>query len=81
MASTDYHRGYEAAYTEIYAAIDSEHHPVNCGNCRACGVMRAVLEDAFARLGEKMTPEEFDALAGIIAVVNGREEAARECGT
>ena len=81
MASTDYRRGYETAYAEIYAAVDSEDHPANCGECRACGVMRTVLEDAFAHLGRKLTPEEFSVLAGIVAVVNGREEAARECGT
>ena len=64
MVSTDYQRGYEAAYAERYAAVDSEDHPANCGECRACGVMRTVLEDSMRRLGGKMTPEEFDAPAG-----------------
>ncbi len=80
MASTDYQRGYEAAYAEIYAAIDSDDHPANCGDCRACGVMRTVLEDSMRRLGGKMTPEEFDAQAGILKAVNGRETETGECG-
>ena len=73
MASTDYQRGYEAAFAEIYAAIDSEDHPANCGDCRSCGVIRTVIEDTFIRLGEKLTREEFYALAGIVGAVNSRK--------
>ena len=64
--SSEYQRGYEAAYAEIYAAIDSEDHPKNCGTCRACGVMRTVLEDAMTTLGRKLSQEDFWALAAIL---------------
>ena len=80
IGNSDFQRGYETAYAEIYAAVDSDDHPANCWGCRACGVMRTVLEDSMRRLGGKMTPEEFDTLAGILRAVNGREAAAGECG-
>ena len=51
MVSMDYQRGYEAAYAEIYAAVDSEDHPANCRECRACGVIRQVIESTFMELG------------------------------
>lgn len=66
----DYQRGYEAAYAEIYAAIDSDCHPLYCGTCRACGVMRSVLEDAMTTLGSKLSEEDFVALAAIIQRAN-----------
>ena len=74
IASASYQQGYDAAYAEIYAAVDSEDRPANCGECRACGVMRTVLEDSMRRLGGKMTLEEFNTLAGILKAVNGRED-------
>ena len=66
MQNGEYQRGYEAAYTEIYAAIDSDDHPRNCGNCRACGVMRSVLEDAFGQLATMLTEEEFQYLTEVM---------------
>lgn len=68
--STEYQRGYEAAYTEIYAAIDSDDHPANCGTCRACGVMRTVLEDAMSTLGRKLSQDDFWTLAAILKRAN-----------
>ena len=65
-----YYQGYEAAYTELYAAIDSDDHPRNCGVCRACGVIRTVIEDTFLKLGGLLTPEEFDTLAAMLARLN-----------
>ena len=41
--SVEYLRGYEKAYREIYATIESEDHPRICGGaCRPCGVVRTV---------------------------------------
>ena len=74
MASTGYQRGYEAAFAEIFAAVDSNDHPANCGDCRACGVMRMVIEDAVRQLSRKMTQEEFYAFAGILKAMNGRKD-------
>ena len=68
-----YQQGYEAAYTEIYAAIESDSHPSKCGHCRACGVMRSVIEDMMLALSNKMNPDEFYTLARILAQVNARE--------
>lgn len=68
--NSEYQRGYEAAYTEIYAAIDSDDHSANCGTCRACGVMRTVLEDAMTTLGQKLSQEDFWVLAAILKRVN-----------
>ena len=65
--------GYESAYTEIYAAIESEDHPRNCGDCRACGVMRSVLEWMMLSLSPKLTKEEFWTLADILARANAKE--------
>lgn len=68
--NSEYQRGYEAAYTEIYADIDSDDHPANCGTCRACGVMRTVLEDAMTTLGQKLSQDDFWTLAAILKRVN-----------
>ncbi len=68
--SSEYQRGYEAAYAELYAAIDSEDHPANCGTCRACGLMRTVIEDAMTTLGRKLSQDDFWALAAILRRAN-----------
>lgn len=68
-----YQDGYEAAYREIYAAIDSDDHPANCGTCRACGVMRTVIEDMMITLSGKLSQDEFYTLAQILARANSRE--------
>lgn len=70
MATSDYQRGYDAAYAEIYAAINSDDHPANCGTCRACGVMRTVLEDAMTTLGRKLSQDDFWSLAAILKRAN-----------
>ena len=73
MATESFQAGYDAAYAEIYAAIDSEDHPGQCGNCRACGAMRSVIEGMMLTLSRKLTEAEFSTLAGILARVNARE--------
>lgn len=73
MPKSEYQRGYDAAYAEIHEAIESQEHPKVCGgSCRACGVMRAYVEDLLINLGDLMTEEEFSTLAGILANVNVR---------
>ena len=72
-ATVSYQDGYNAAYTEIYAAIESEDHPRQCGSCRACGVMRSVLEGMMLTLGPKLTESEFFTLADILARASARE--------
>ena len=72
MQNAEFIRGYEAAYTEMYAAINSNDHPRNCGSCRACGVMRSVLEDAFSQLGSMLSEEEFQYLAGMMQRLGSR---------
>ena len=67
-----YDDGYRAAYAEIYAAINAEDHVRGCGDCRACGVMRTVIEDMMTTLSRKMTGDEFYTLAKILADLNAR---------
>ena len=68
--NSDYQRGYEEAYAEIYAAIDSDYHPRYCDGCRACNLMRSVLEDALMTIGRMISPEDFATLAAIIQRAN-----------
>ena len=70
MESSGYQRSYDAAYVEIYAAINSDDHPKNCGDCRACGVMRTVLENAMTTLGRKLSQDDFWTLATILKRAN-----------
>ena len=75
MENEQYLRGYEAAYAEIYGAIDSEDHPRRCGGaCRACGVMRSVIEDTLQNLGRVMNEEEFETMVQIIAKASLRAQ-------
>ena len=68
---SEYQKGYEAAYLEIYATIDSDEHPKICGGeCRPCGVIRTALEDGMRRIGARLTPDEFNCLAGMLARIN-----------
>ena len=68
-----YRAGYDAAFTEIYAALNGDDHVEGCGTCRACGVMRAVIEDMISTVAKKMTTEEFLTFARILADMNARE--------
>lgn len=68
---TGYIAGVEATFAEIYATIDDDDHPKVCGgDCRPCGVIRTSLEDGMRRIGARLTPDEFTALAGMLARVN-----------
>ena len=68
--SQEYQRGYDAALAEIYAALDSDDHPANCGNCRACGVIRSVIEDTFTRLSLLLPLEDVEALIKMVNRLN-----------
>ena len=68
--SQGYQRGYDAALAEIYAALDSDDHPGNCGPCRACGVIRTVIEDTFMKLGKLLPPDDFDSISRMIQRLN-----------
>lgn len=68
--TSDYEQGYEDAYIEIHAALESGDHPHNCDGCRICGLFRAVIEDAVRTLARKLTTEDFWALAAIIQRAN-----------
>ena len=70
MPSKDYQCGYYAALASIYAALDSDDHPRNCGPCRACGVIRAVIEDTFLKLGQLLPEEDFESISRIIQRLN-----------
>ena len=47
--------------------------PRKCGHCRACGVMRSVIEDAMMQLGRKLSVDELLTLSGILKRVNTGE--------
>lgn len=71
MSNLFYQQGYEDAYAGIYAAIESDDHPRICGGtCHPCGVVRTALESSLLRLGQMMSPEDFQTFTEIIARVN-----------
>ena len=73
MPNSDYQRGYDAALADIYAAIESPDHPRRCGTCRACGVIRSVIESTFKELGKQLPPGDFEAMSGMIRRLNQGE--------
>ena len=60
-----YTAGYEAAFREIYAAVNEEGHAASCGECRPCGVFKEIVELLMDTLASKCTQEEFFSLAMI----------------
>ena len=65
-------RGFEAAHSEMWDAIEGD-HPNECGwKCWACEVMKAVIEDMLHTLSGIMTEDEFDAMAEILAEMTHR---------
>ncbi len=61
-----YNDGYRAAYEEIYRILNDETHQAECGECRACGVVKQAVEILMETLASKMTQDEFFALAMIL---------------
>ena len=70
MPASDYQRGYDAALADIYAALESDDHPRNCGTCRPCGVIRSMIENIFMELGQRLPPEDFEAMSKMIQRLN-----------
>ena len=67
-----YEDGYNAAYAEIYKALDDPDHPRQCAGCRPCEVMKFVVEWTMQGLGPLLTKEEFNTLATIMAAARDR---------
>lgn len=66
MISEEFRQGYEAAYTELYAAIDSEDHPGRCAGCRPCVLFRALLKSIMKDLRQRLTADEVETLNSIM---------------
>ena len=66
MTSEEFRQGYEAAYTELYAAIDSDDHPARCAGCRPCVVFRALLRSIMKDLRQRLTEDEVETLNSIM---------------
>ncbi|MYC38087.1 MAG: hypothetical protein F4X66_14405 [Chloroflexi bacterium] len=66
-----YEAGYNAAYAEIYAALDDLDHPRRCDGCRPCEVMKATLEWMMQGLSRRLTQEEFYSLARVLKSAEG----------
>lgn len=69
---TDLQRGYKAAYTELYAAIDSDDHPGRCAGCRPCVLFRAFLKDTMRDLAQNLSRPEADTLNALLMKAGGR---------
>ena len=73
-----YEAGYNAAYAEIYAALDDLDHPRRCDGCRPCEVMKSVLEWMMQGLSRRLSQEEFYTLARVLK--SAEEKAMAEFG-
>ena len=70
IESLAYERGYDVALADIYAALDSDDHPRNCGSCRVCGVIQDVISDVFLKIGTMLPEEDFKTVSSIIQKLN-----------
>ena len=61
----------------MHAAIESEDHPRNCGDCRACGVIRAVIDDTMRQLSEMLDTVDFLELVRIVNQANANRNHHR----
>ncbi len=71
-----YAAGRDAAYVEIYTALDDLDHARRCEGCRACEAMKATLEWMMRGLGRRLTQDEFYTLARILK--SAEEKAIQE---
>ena len=69
---------YDAAYAEIYAALDDLDHARKCGGCRPCEVMKATLEWMMQGLSRRLSQDEFYTLARILAKAETRAMEERQ---
>lgn len=65
-----YVSGYETAYRELYAIINSESHQQECGQCRPCGIIQEVIEILMETLAGKLAQDEFYTVAILLARTN-----------
>ena len=72
IVTRGYQNGYNAAYAEIYKALDDLDHAHHCAGCRPCEVMKSVVEWTMQGLGPLLTEEEFNTMAGIMAAGPGQ---------
>ena len=62
---------------EMYQVVGNPDHTETCGECRACGVVKTVIEDTVNQLAVWMSEDEFFLFAGIIETVRERREQAK----
>ena len=78
MVTEGYEDGYNAAYAEIYAALDDLDHARKCDGCRPCEVMKATLEWMMQGLSRRLSQDEFYTLARILAKAETRAIQERQ---
>ena len=78
FCKADYQEGYDAAFAEMYAVAGNFDHAEDCGECRACGVVKQVIEDTVQQLVAWMMEDEFFLFAGIVESVRERREEAKK---
>ncbi len=59
--------GRDAAYVEIYTALDDLDHARRCDGCRACEVMKETLMWTMRGLSRDLGQDDFYTLARILA--------------
>ena len=74
---SSFQKGYDEAFAEIYRTAGSPDHAARCGECRPCGVVRTVIEDAVHQLAAFMTEEEFWLFSGVVEKVRERRRLER----
>ena len=72
MVTRGYQSGYNAAYAEIYGALDDLDHARHCAGCRPCEVMKSVIEWSMQGLCRMLSEDEFNTLAGVLAIARDR---------
>jgi len=77
LCKSSFQEGYNYAFIEIYSVVGNIEHAEECGECRACGVVRQVIEDTVHQLAAWMDPEEFWVFVGIVESAKERREQAK----
>ena len=73
---TRYATGYDAAYAEIFAALDEIDHPADCGGCRPCEVMGTALEWTMRGLSRRLSQDDSYTLTRVLTEL---ERMAASC--
>ena len=77
LCKSSFDEGYNYAFIEIYSVVGNVEHSESCGECRACGVIKSVIEDTVHQLAAWMEPEEFWVFVGIVKNVKERRERVK----